>query len=60
MCTLMQPCIVNQLDSSTSLMTPLSLSLTHKDLLTITYCYPASLFPYWLACNTLYGAHDKY
>lgn len=60
MCTHLQPCIVNLLDSSTSLMTPLSFSLTHKDLLTIPNCDPASLFLYWLSYNTLYGADDKY
>lgn len=51
-----QPCIVNQPDSSPSLVTPLSLSLSHRDLLTTTYCDP----PYWLSYNTLYGANDKY
>ncbi len=53
MCTRLRPCIVNQLDSSASLMTHLSLSLTRKDLLTITCCGPASLLPYWLPYNTL-------
>lgn len=58
MCTHLQSSIVK--DSFSYLMTLVFLSLTHKDVLTITYCNPASLLPYWLYYNTLYDANDKY
>lgn len=56
---LVQPCIINQLDSWTCL-PPHFLSLTQRGLLTVNYCDLVCLLPHWRSYNALYGASAKY